>query len=805
LSADGQTCLRAAAVLGEQFDVGVLTRILDGSGDSLRVIELLDEAEAAGLVMRGTENPGAFRFTDAAARAAVYGKLTNADRVRLHGSAARAIEALHAGDLESHCSQLAYHFSQTGADDDGTQAVAYALKAAARFSALHRHDDAVSAYELARTALLRSAPDPAQHCELLLGLATAQQRAGHKLEARPTFEEAAELARRLGTPELLAQAALGYGDARSWGETGVVNHTLVSLLEDALRSLPASQRGLRARVQARLAEEMYDRPPDERRAPLRAAVAAARRSRDPAVLAQVLLSRRFALWVPENVEQRRDGASEAVALARKARDLEVEAQGVGWLIGDLLELGLVREADLQIQAFAKLAEQLNQPVLRRHELGLRSMRAAMLGRFDDAERLATEGLQIGAALQDADAPLLFGAQLFALRRLQGRLEEVEPTARAFSDSLQNVWMWRVALATISAELGRATDARHELDFLARNDFADLFRDAHWLTAIAMLAEVCTFLRDFARASILYELLVPFAARHIIAVPGIASAGAASYYLGLLASTMGQWPVAIRHFEAALKMNKAMQAVPHVAQTEHAFAAALLGRNQGTDAKQAAKFLASAIATYERLGMHAHLARARALANSKPSPPAALPEGESLVFFFDSEEWSVTWRRKALKLKDVRGLSVIAHLVRHPRRRYHVTELAPVADGVTHVAESTSVRSLSAQQCKSLRWHSYWRELHRLEWETGNAERRGDRSALRAFRRKTALMRKQLEREKVTEVEQVRKRIGRNLATAFKAIGKQSEDLRRHLVLTIDPRSKEISYDPEARETAHVDR
>jgi hypothetical protein len=224
----------------------------------------------------------------------------------------------------------------------------------------------VSSYELARTVLLRSAPDPALHCELLLGLASAQRRAGRKLEARANLEQAAELARQLGGPELLARVALGYGDARSWGDTGVVNHTLISLLEDSLQSLPVSQRGLRARVHARLAEELYHLPTDERRTPIRQAVAVARRSRDPAVLAHVLLSRRFALWTPENVEQRRDDASEAVALARKAHDLELTAQAIAWLISDLLELGLVREADLQIQALAKLAEQLKQPALRCH-------------------------------------------------------------------------------------------------------------------------------------------------------------------------------------------------------------------------------------------------------------------------------------------------------------------------------------------------------------------------------------------------------------------------------------------------------
>ena len=203
-----------------------------GQPTRTRLLELLDEAQHAGVVVSVTGDPDGFRFVDAATQDAVYLQLASAERVRFHGAAARAIEELYAGALETHFAQLAHHFAQTGAAEDATRAIDYALKAASRFSALHQHDDAVGSYELARTVLGRSAPDPAQHCELLLGLASAQLRAGRKHEARANLEQAAELARQLGVPELLARAALGYGDARNWGETGVVNHTLISFLED---------------------------------------------------------------------------------------------------------------------------------------------------------------------------------------------------------------------------------------------------------------------------------------------------------------------------------------------------------------------------------------------------------------------------------------------------------------------------------------------------------------------------------------------------------------------------------------------
>ena len=232
LSADCQQCVAVAAVIGREFRLGILARAMAGQPTRTRLLELLDEAQHAGVVVSVTGDPDGFRFVDAATQDAVYLQLASAERVRFHGAAARAIEELYAGALETHFAQLAHHFAQTGAAEDATRAIDYALKAASRFSALHQHDDAVGSYELARTVLGRSAPDPAQHCELLLGLASAQLRAGRKHEARANLEQAAELARQLGVPELLARAALGYGDARNWGETGVVNHTLISFLED---------------------------------------------------------------------------------------------------------------------------------------------------------------------------------------------------------------------------------------------------------------------------------------------------------------------------------------------------------------------------------------------------------------------------------------------------------------------------------------------------------------------------------------------------------------------------------------------
>ncbi len=66
------------------------------------------------------------------------------------------------------------------------------------------------------------------------------------------------------------------------------------------------------------------------------------------------------------------------------------------------------------------------------------------------------------------------------------------------------------------------EAREEFEHLAATDFADIPRDALWLTCMAYLCEVCAFLGDSSRAEFLYELLEPYAGRTVsVSAPSVA--------------------------------------------------------------------------------------------------------------------------------------------------------------------------------------------------------------------------------------------------------------------------------------------
>jgi hypothetical protein len=115
--------------------------------------------------------------------------------------------------------------------------------------------------------------------------------------ARAAYQQAAQLAKRIGAPELLARAALGLGLEFT---TGTVDPVEVGLLEEILAALGEADSPLRARVLARLARALlFTRQVQRRLALSEQAVGLARRLGDPATLAAVLYGHHLVIWGSE--------------------------------------------------------------------------------------------------------------------------------------------------------------------------------------------------------------------------------------------------------------------------------------------------------------------------------------------------------------------------------------------------------------------------------------------------------------------------------------------------------------------------
>ena len=73
-------------------------------------------------------------------------------------------------------------------------------------------------------------------------------------------------------------------------------------------------------------------------------------------------------------------------------------------------------------------------------------------------------------------------------------------------------------------------------------------------------------------------------------------------LGLLATTLGRWEDAERHFETALEVNERIGARSWLAHTRHDYAQMLTKRDGPGDAERARRLMSEARSAYRELGI-----------------------------------------------------------------------------------------------------------------------------------------------------------------------------------------------------------
>ena len=186
-------------------------------------------------------------------------------------------------------------------------------------------------------------------------------------------------------------------------------------------------------------------------------------------------------------------------------------------------------------------------------------------------------------LTDAKFPMefasgVYGVQMFTIRREQGRLAEVAPVLRRFIDENPRDAAWRPGMALIASDLGFRAAARKAFDDLAASGF-EFPVDAKRSLTLSYLAEVCARLADAEHAELLYDLLLPYQDLAIVAPIATVCCGSASRFLGMLASTTGNWAAAEGRFQAALDMDERLHAWPWLAHTKYEYALMLRERGR----------------------------------------------------------------------------------------------------------------------------------------------------------------------------------------------------------------------------------
>ena len=562
------------------------------------------------MVARSGDSPtGRFVFSHALVRETLYEALPSGTRASWHRRIGEALEAAHERDVAPYLAELAYHFRAAGDPAYVERAVDYAYRAgnSARHLLAYEEAEVELGHALASLAQLPGAT-AARRCEILVALAEAQRGSGRVEAMLGSFRTAIELARGVDAATF-GEAVLRFSGARF--EVSFYDEALVALLEEAIARMPSEPSTLRARLTARLAAALHLRPGTEvrRTALAEEATSMARALGDKPALAWVLMMRVIALLGPDNVQERLALAGEIMRLADESDYPIAALEAQTWRVHDLLELGDIQAVDLAIEAFARRAAALKQPIYLWHVAEWRGMRALLDGRLADAEALLGDALAAGQRALQQSALMHYGEQLLALRWEQGRMRELEGLIRMAVEQAPTVPSWRIELCSIELQNERFAEAQAMFDELAAHDFRDVPRDTNWLLVMISLAYDAAELGDVKRAQQLYALLRPYVGRFVATRPAVVFLGCVSFYLGRLARIFGQRDVAAEHFAHALREHGQLGARAWVARTQAEYASLLAERGRVADEAPAHELAAAACAAAEELGLAELLPRA----------------------------------------------------------------------------------------------------------------------------------------------------------------------------------------------------
>jgi DNA-binding SARP family transcriptional activator len=573
LPEESRELLTLAAVMGKEFRADALESISDLAEDAL--LEALDRAKDSGLIRELPGEIGRYSFGHSLVRDFLYHGLSTLRRARLHRKVGEALERIYGARQSQYLSELSHHFLEAADGEHARRTLSYTVGAGDYALSQLAYEEAAKHYERA-LEVLEGMPDAElrQRAEILLKLGEARWRAGEGT-SQQSFVRALEIARSLPDPEILAHAALGLTSSGGLTRVARTDDGPIRLLEEALTSMPKTPTALRARVLARLADELYYTAGSERKIALAEEAISVAESIDDASAA--LVGRYARVWAsmgpdtpPQHLLEQLAGVNRRAETAGN-RELAFEAH---LLRGQLwVELGDLGSAEDEVAAATAIAEALRIPTFDPWISAYRSLRAYLSGRFTESDRLIQEAIS-SSTDQGVDphaALLIFGGQSMAQLFNRVDVSTLAPTLEEWVDRYPLHVVIRSTLTYLHSDGGDVDATRNALEPIAANGFRDIPRSASWTTCMWTLAQSVSFVRDPALAAPLYEMLSPYADRMVIN-PGLwLTFGPAHTALGLLAGVIGDLDAAEGHFDAALAHAERIASPPFVADACYRYA------------------------------------------------------------------------------------------------------------------------------------------------------------------------------------------------------------------------------------------
>ncbi len=607
LGQDTLEVLRLAAVIGRVFDVELLESMLEI--DESQLLDQLEAAVAASLLAESDERVGQFHFAHALINQTLYEGLGATRRARMHQRVAQALEDLYGEDPGDRLSELALHWRLAAASVDKAKAAGYAVRAGQR--ALQSLAPAEAAKLFADAVELIGDVDGAERCEALIGLGEAQLQTGAGAY-RETLLDAARIASMMADAELAARAALANTRGTVSSTFGEIDIERLAAIERAIELDHPPRRTRRARLLAIKALELeWDRDFGMRRSLAEEAISLARATEDRRTLAEVLRNVAEAIRAPDTLAWRIGLVEELVRCAAEVGDPALALSAHTFQFNVCVEWGDLERAQLALERAQLLAHELDQPTFNWFATFNTAGWELLHGDLVAGERLSERGLQIGQEAGQPDAVFVYAAGLQQTRAYQGRAQEVVEMMEQSVGAYPAIAAWRAGLAAMLCYLDRGAEAAKILEQAASDRFAHIALDSATLTALALYADVAALTGSSGPASILYELIEPWADQ--VVWNGVIGYGHARMWLGLLAACTGDHEQTDDHLAFACDFQETHGLLLWAARAHLGWAQALAGRG---DAARAREHAARALELSREHGYGAFEARSAALVEAR---------------------------------------------------------------------------------------------------------------------------------------------------------------------------------------------
>lgn len=172
LSEQCNECLTTAAVIGRQFTLEQLNRLMDGMTQA-QVLDAIEQALAARVIEEIPATANHFQFTHALIGETLVEELSTSRRIRLHERIGAALEDLFGEEAAAHAPELAHHFTEAVGAIGSDKSIHYSLLAGEQALAAYAHEQALAHFDRG-LATLEGKPLDARSAALLVGRARAQ-------------------------------------------------------------------------------------------------------------------------------------------------------------------------------------------------------------------------------------------------------------------------------------------------------------------------------------------------------------------------------------------------------------------------------------------------------------------------------------------------------------------------------------------------------------------------------------------------------------------------------------------------------